>query len=99
MTIYRRFMPPPVPMGGRAAASGFSAIIVSHLQQKEQWRLQATLDARENDTGGVARPALLLHPINGPGSDVAESEPLPIGLVAGAQYSRCSDSLLGTMKS
>lgn len=99
MTSYRRFMPPPVPMGDAAAASGFSTIIVTYQHNQEHRRQQAKLDACEDEGGHVTETTIAAAPIIGPGSDATVSEPLPIGLVAGAQYSRCSDSLLGTMKS
>ena len=96
MTSYRRFMPPPASVGGAAAASGFSTIMVTYQHNKEHRRQQATLDACEDEGGRVTKPAVTLDPTIVHGSDVTESEPLPIGLVAGAPYCRCRDAILAS---
>lgn len=96
MTSYRRFMPLPVPMGDTAAASGFSTIMVTYQHNQEHRRQQATLDAREDDVGHVTETTVTAAPIIGPGRDATMSEPLPIGLVPGAPYCRCSDAILAS---
>ena len=96
MTSYRRFMPPPVPMGDAAAASGFSTIIVTYQHNQEHRRQQAKLDACEDEGGHVTETTIAAAPIIGPGSDATVSEPLPIGLVAGAPYCRCNDVIVAS---
>jgi hypothetical protein len=95
-TSYRRFMPPPVATGGAAAASGFSTIMVNYLHDKEHRRQQATWDACEDEGGRVTEITVAAAPIIGHGSDGTVSEPLPIGLVAGAPYCRCRDAILAS---
>lgn len=94
MTSYRRFMPPPVPMAGTVVAPGFSTIMVTYQHNKQNSRQQATLDACEDEGGYVTDPNVAAVPITGPWSDDSMSEPLPIGLVAGAPYCRCRDAIL-----
>ena len=96
MTSDRRFMPPPLPMVGAAAVSGFSTIMVSHQDNKDHPRQQATLGAREDEGGRVTETAVAAAPIIGAGRDATVSAPLPIGLVAGAPYCRCSDASLAS---
>jgi hypothetical protein len=76
---YKRFIPSLVPTGGTEAASDFPLLMLARLRKKEHERHGAALSTRENR-------ALIT-----PASDVAVPGPLPIGLVAGAQWCRCSD--------
>jgi len=96
MTSYRRFMPQPASAGGALAAPGFSTIMVTYQHNKQNRRQQATLDACEDDGGHVTETTVAAAPIIGPWSDATVSEPLPIGLVAGAPYCRCSDAILAS---
>lgn len=96
MTSYRRFMPPPASVGGTLAAPGFSTIMVTYQHNKEQLRQQATRDACEDEGGHVTETTVAAAPIIGPGGDATMSEPLPIGLVAGAPYCRCRDAILAS---
>lgn len=96
MTSYRRFMQPPASVGGTAAASGFSTIMVTYQHNKEHRRQQATLDACKDEGGHVTETTVAAAPIIGHGSDGTVSEPLPIGLVAGAPYCRCRDAILAS---
>lgn len=73
---YKRFIPSLVPTDGIGAASEFSPLVLAGLRNEAHG---ATFGARENK----ARTA--------PASDGAVPAPLPIGLVAGAQWCRCDD--------
>ena len=73
---YKRFIPSFVPTEGIGAASEFSPLVLAGLRNKEH---EATFGAREN--GRRTAPA----------SDGAVPAPLPIGLVADAQWCRCGD--------
>jgi hypothetical protein len=74
---YKRFIPSLVSAAGTGAASEFSPLVLAGLRNKEHEAHGATFGAREN--GRRTAPA----------SDGAA--PLPIGLVAGAQWCRCGD--------
>ena len=68
MTSYRRFIAPPVPMGGATAASGFPTIMVAYLHNKEHGRQKAALDVWEEEGGSMTKTAAVL--IVAPGGDV-----------------------------
>jgi hypothetical protein len=90
MMSYKRFIPSHVPTGA-AVASDFSPLMFVGHRKNEHGRQKAALDTGEDEGGGGTKTAVTAAWIMAPGSDVAVSEPLPIGLVAGAQWCRCSD--------
>lgn len=77
--LYKRFIPSLVPTGGIGAASEFSPLVLAGLRNKEHER------HGEHWAPGENRERIA------PTSDLAVPGPLPIGLVAGAQWCRCSD--------
>jgi hypothetical protein len=79
MMRYKRFASSIMPAGGIGAASDFPPLVLVRLRNKEHERHGAALGARKKGE------------LIGPASDVAVPGPLPIDLVAGAQWCRCSD--------